>query len=121
MTKARASENTVPWALVAALFLIAALPTLGACGRVGALEQPAPLYGAKAKADYQAKKAAAAAAAKADKDADQPEPLAPDTPGLNAPSAGPDTLRDQPGPGMRSAPSAPAPAGVLPDPYNHPQ
>jgi len=94
---------------------------LGACGRVGTLEQPAPLYGAKAKADYQARKAAAAEKAKADRDDGEPEPLAPDTPGLNAPSTGPDTLRDQPAPGMHSQPNAPPPPGGLPDPYTRPQ
>jgi hypothetical protein len=94
---------------------------LGACGRVGTLEQPAPLYGAKAKAAYQAKKAAAATAAKNAKDDGEPEPLAPDTPGLNTRGAGPPTLRDQPAPGMPALPNAPGPGGVLPDPYTHPQ
>lgn len=103
------------------LTLGAALLMLCACGRVGPLEQPAPLYGAKAKADYQAKKAAAAAAAKAAKDDDQPEPLAPDTPGPNDGGSGIATLRSQPTPGARALPNAAPPAGVLPDPYNHPQ
>jgi hypothetical protein len=102
------------------LWLAASL-MLCACGKVGTLEQPAPLYGAKAKADYQAKKAAAAAAAKAGKDDGEPEPLAPDTPGLDPPNSGRATLRDQPAPGMRSLPNAPAPAGGLPDPYTRPQ
>lgn len=35
---------------------------LAGCGKTGALEQPPPLYGAKAKADYEAKKTAQAAA-----------------------------------------------------------
>lgn len=95
---------------------------LAGCGRVGALEQPAPLYGAKAKADYQAKKAAAAEAAKASKDEGRPEPLAPDTPGAPIGAAPPqDTLRAQPAPGMRPLPNAPPAQGALPDPYNHPQ
>jgi hypothetical protein len=33
---------------------------LSGCGKTGELEQPAPLYGAQAKADYQAKKKAEA-------------------------------------------------------------
>ena len=103
------------------LLSAAALLALTACGRVGALDQPAPLYGAKAKADYQAKKAAAAAA-KAPKGEGQPEPLAPDTPGAPAGAAPPqDTLRAQPAPGMRPLPNAPPAQGALPDPYNHPQ
>ena len=99
----------------------AALLALTACGRVGALEQPAPLYGEKAKAAYEAKKAADAAAAKAAKDEGQPEPLAPDTPAAAGPNAPLDTLRADPAPGMRPLPNAPAPQGALPDPYNHPQ
>lgn len=38
-----------------------AILMLAACGKVGQLEQPAPLWGAKAKADYEARRAAAAA------------------------------------------------------------
>jgi len=34
---------------------------LASCGKVETLDQPAPLWGAKAKADYQARKAAEAA------------------------------------------------------------
>jgi hypothetical protein len=44
---------------------LAAGALLVSCGRVGTLDQPAPLYGAKAKADFQARKAAQAAAAQA--------------------------------------------------------
>jgi hypothetical protein len=92
-----------------------------ACGRVGTLDQPAPLWGARAKADYQARKAADAARARADRDDGAPEPLDPSTPGPDASGPGPGTLRQQPAPGMRALPSAPAPSGVLPDPYTRPQ
>lgn len=97
--------------------------SLSACGRVGMLDQPAPLYGQKAKADYQTKKAAAAAAAaKAGqhKDNGEAEPLAPDTPGPDAPPAAVPNLRESPPPGSRPLPGAPEAPGVLPDPYNHP-
>jgi hypothetical protein len=97
------------------------LLALCACGRVGALDQPAPLYGEKAKAAYEARKAADAAAAKASKDDGEPEPLAPDTPGPNEGVERPDTLRARPAPGMLPSPNAPAPQGVLPDPYTRPQ
>lgn len=93
---------------------------LAACGKVGPLEQPAPLYGSKAKADYEAKKAAAAAAKTSNGD-ENPEPLAPDTPGPNNPGAVPNNLRADPAPGMPQLPNAPGPPGVLPDPYNRPQ
>jgi len=56
---------------LAAAFVAGAL--LVACGRVGTLEQPAPLYGAKAKADYQARKAAQAAAVEARRDRGLPD------------------------------------------------
>jgi len=52
---------------------LAAGALLVACGRVGTLEQPAPLYGAKAKAAYQARKAAQAAAAQARRDSGVPD------------------------------------------------
>jgi hypothetical protein len=100
---------------------LAAVLILAGCGRVGVLEQPAPLYGAKAKADYQARKAAAAAKAQTDKDDGKPEPLAPDTPGPDAPRGRPQTLRAQPIPGAASPPNAPGTGGVLPDPFNRPQ
>jgi predicted small lipoprotein YifL len=103
------------------LALGAAALVLAACGRVGPLDQPAPLYGAKAKADYRAKKAKEAAAAKASKDEGEPEPLAADTPGPDNPGAIRDNLRTNPAPGMPRLPNAPPPANVLPDPYNRPQ
>jgi hypothetical protein len=112
--------RTLAAAAAMPLALILALAT-GGCGRVGTLDQPAPLYGAKAKADYEARKAADAARAKAGKDADEPEPLAPDTPPISAPAGGPANLRVSPAPGMRPAPNAPGPQGVLPDPYARPQ
>jgi len=56
-----------------AAFVAGALLT--ACGRVGTLEQPAPLYGAKAKAEYQARQAAQAAAAKARRENGAPDPV----------------------------------------------
>ena len=118
MTQTTAIDT--PRALALGLIFAAALATLGACGRGGPLDQPAPLYGAKAKADYQARKAAAAAA-KADKDDGEPEPLAPDTPGPNVPSSSIPTLRADPTPGMPALPNASGPGGVLPDPLTHPQ
>lgn len=73
-----------------AVLLAAAAIGLSACGKVGELDRPAPLWGAKAKADYEAqKKADADAAAKKDA-ADRaqrgrPAPLPDDA----QPSAGP--------------------------------
>ncbi len=48
--------------------LVLASLAVSGCGKVGALEQPAPLYGEKAKAEYRARKAAEAAAAQEKRD-----------------------------------------------------
>jgi hypothetical protein len=80
---------------------------LGACGKVGQIDQPAPLYGDKAKADYQAKQAAAEA--KAAKKAGQPQHV-PD------PYTQPGTVLANPLPGAPPAPNAQPPQGVLPNP-----
>ena len=101
------------------IFGLAAVVGLAACGRVGALEQPAPLYGDKAKAQYQARKQAAAAAAQAKKDQDQVERLPPDKP--YDPNADPSPSRVLPIPGEPQTPNGPPPQGVLPDPINAPK
>jgi hypothetical protein len=102
--------------------LAPALLVLAGCGKVGALDQPAPLWGEKAKAEYRAQKAAEAADKAAAKDEGQPEPLAPDTPPPPSPAQrGPDTLRNAPGQGMRPLPDAPGPPGAQPDPFTGPR
>ncbi len=68
---------------------------LCACGKVGYLEQPAPLWGEKAKADFRAKQAAHAAASTSH-GAQTPEPL-------------PETL-EPPEPGAATPLTAPQPA-----------
>jgi hypothetical protein len=82
----------------ALIALAVGIATVGlcACGKVGYLEQSAPLWGEKAKADYKARQAAHAAAA-ASHDAGTvepvPETLEPPQPGaatpLTAPPAAP--------------------------------
>ncbi len=94
---------------------LAAALALGACGKVGALDQPAPLYGAKAKADYDARKQAAADKAQAKKDQDQIERLPTENP-----NADPSPSRLVPVTGEPPAPNAPSSPGVLPDPINQP-
>ena len=73
--------------LLAALF--ASGVALAGCGKMGSLDQPAPLFGAQAKADYDAKKRAEAdaqAKAKAKKhdnsEPDRPNPSDPNNPPL---------------------------------------
>lgn len=60
-----------------------ALVALAGCAKVGTLDRPAPLFGAKAKDDYQAQKAAEAAAKVKPADT-EPEPL-PEAPPLAPP------------------------------------
>ena len=102
----------------ALLFIAASALVLTACGKIGTLEQPAPLYGEKAKADYRARKAAETAAAQTKKDDSQIETLPTDK--RYDPNADPGPSRYQPIPGAPTAPNAPGPQGVLPDPFNHP-
>lgn len=100
------------------VFLLAAGFALAACGKVGALEQPAPLYGEKAKADYQAKKAAAEAKKQAKRDQDEIERLP--SGGRYDPNADPSPSRALPVVGQPGGPDPTPPPGVLPDPINNP-
>jgi len=93
---------------------------LSACGRVGPLDQPAPLYGAKAKAKYEAGKEAAAAAKARKDDNGEPESL-PRDPRDSDPNVDLQPPRSEPIQGQRPNPSGAPPAGALPDPFNHPQ
>ena len=102
---------------IAATVILSAAMALAGCGKIETLEQPAPLYGAKAKAEYQARKAAEAAAKAKKQDEGEPEVL-PDV--KYDPNADPGPQRFQPIPGANPAPNAPGPPGALPDPFNHP-
>ena len=57
--------------------LLASATALSACGKTGELQQPAPLFGAEAKADYDAKQAAEAEARAARRADPQPIPTDP--------------------------------------------
>ena len=61
--------------ILMALFVAAA--ALSACGKTGELQQPAPLFGAEARADYDAKQAADAEARAAKRADPQPIPTDP--------------------------------------------
>jgi hypothetical protein len=78
--------------MVALAASVVALASLGGCGKVGYLEQPAPLWGEKAKADFKAREADRNAAAKAAQGG-VPEPLsdsvAPPEPGAATPVPSP--------------------------------
>lgn len=106
--------------LAAAGVLIGALG-LGGCGRQGSLERPAPLFGAKAKAEYAAEKRRAARQARANRSADasgDPAPPAPDY-GQGKPDL--DPLRASPPPGSGNNPFYNSNSGgLLQDPVANP-
>jgi hypothetical protein len=97
--------------------ILAGALVLSGCGKVETLDQPAPLWGEKAKADYQARKAARAAAKTEKKDDGDPEVL-PDV--KYDPNADPGPQRLLPIPGTNPSPNDPGQPGVLPDPMNNP-
>ena len=100
-------------ARIALALVFAASVGLSACGKLGDLEQPAPLFGSKAKADYEAhKEEAARARARAASEPPPPNdeadsnaapltqaPYAPTLPGRNdtMPPQGPQGSLPQPG------------------------
>ena len=104
--------------LLACVVLVGAL-ALGACGKEGQLDRPAPLFGAKAKAEYRAQQAREAAARRAAKaTAGDPAPPPPDYQ-RGDPSL--DPMRASPVPGAPSTPfDHPNGGGALPDPFDNP-
>jgi hypothetical protein len=103
-------------ALLGAALLCAGLP---GCGKTGLLEQPAPLFGEQAKAQYAAQKkeeADAKARANAAKKAQPTGPIVDDPDSQPAPT-GP---YNPPNPDHRSDPLAHGPQGALPTPGTAP-
>jgi len=101
-----------PLTTAATALLVLGAMTLGGCGRQGVLQQPAPLFGDQARADYAARQAAKAAqnpaqaGAKAKPAADEPDPDAD-----NAPL----TRRDLQAPSQRNVPISKEPILGVPD------
>jgi hypothetical protein len=92
---------------------------LSGCGKTGLLEQPAPLFGEQAKAQYAAQKKAEAdakARANAAKKAQSATPIVDDPNSQPAPT-GP---YNPPNPQHRSDPLAHGPQGALPNPGTSP-
>jgi len=101
------------------LILFLSSTTLTGCGKTGLLEQPAPMFGAQAKANYSAQKQAEAdakARAAAAKKAQSNAPIVDDPDSQPAPT-GP---YNPPNPGHASDPFAPGPQGALPNPGTSP-
>jgi hypothetical protein len=84
---------------------------LGGCGKKGLLDQPAPLFGERAKADYAASKAAAGASSESKNTAPV---AAADKPDPNADNA-PPTTRDIKAPEQNNLPITQAPIAGAPN------
>ena len=108
--------------LLIASTALAALALAG-CGKQGNLDRPAPLIGARAKAQYRAERAAAArGAGEASTDSSATSQTngdySQDRDGAKDPALRP--LRSDPIPGATTDPFGGRTGGVLPDPYADP-
>jgi hypothetical protein len=104
---------TINPTLLAGVALIgAAALGLGGCGKKGLLDQPAPLFGERARQDYDAQRAGVGAA-KAGAAATRPTPAA-DQPDPNADNA-PVTSRDLKSPEQNNTPASQDPIAGVPD------
>jgi hypothetical protein len=97
--------------------------SLGACGKQGSLDRPAPLIGERAKAEYRAQRAAAArgageaspnSSATSQTNGDYSQP----SDGSKDPALKP--MRSDPIPGASPSPFSSSTGGLLPDPFNDP-
>jgi hypothetical protein len=105
---------------MASAALIGAVAMAG-CGKQGKLDQPAPLFGAKAQAEYKAEKEREIRQARANRRGDNsvPDPAPPAMDAGRDPAL--DPLRASPTPGAPPNPfNNSGPGGVLPDPYSNP-
>ena len=98
--------------LTGAMLAVVMAASLGGCGKKGLLDQPAPLFGERAKEDYAARQAGANAGSSESKNtapvaaADKPDP--------NADNA-PRTTRDIKAPEQNNLPITQAPIAGAPD------
>jgi len=103
------SRLTTRGALLAAAAITTAV-SLSGCGKIGVLQQPAPLFGERAKADYDARERARTAqnpnARTATPAADQADPDADNAPG---------TTRDVRDPAQNNVPASQQPVEGVPD------
>jgi hypothetical protein len=112
------SARPLTLALALAVTALSGL-SLAGCGKTGLLEQPAPLFGAQAKAQYAAQKKADAdqkARTSAAKKAQSTAPIVDDPDSQPLPN-GP---YNPPNPGHLSDPFAQGPQGALPKPGTSP-
>jgi predicted small lipoprotein YifL len=93
---------------------LAGMVLLAGCGKQGPLEQPRPLFGARAKAEYDAQKAQEA------RDEAQRAAQRPASSNQQAPDNTPATTRDLRDPNQRLAPASSAPIAGAPNPGGAP-
>jgi len=106
--------------LAAGAALIGAL-ALGACGKEGSLERPAPLFGAKAKSDFAAEKKREQQQALANRRGATNGDPAPPPPDYGQGDPALDPQRADPTPGAAPNPfSNPNAGGLFPDPAANP-
>jgi hypothetical protein len=91
-----------------------------ACGKQGDLERPAPMWGAKARAEYEAQKRQQADTKTREAQGNQIDTLPDEGPGSD-PYANPAPPRTQPIQGRQPSPLGEEQPGALPDPYARPQ
>ena len=98
--------------VIVALAGLSVIVALASCGKQADLQRPAPMWGAKAKADYAAQKRAQAD--KATNAAEANQAIAPQNPALQ-PYTDPGPVQATPIPGERTLPSGgPDPSGQGP-------
>jgi predicted small lipoprotein YifL len=95
--------------------LIALATALAACGKQGVLERPAPLFGTKARAEYEAEKAQ-----DAKDDAQRAQQRSGTTSSSSNSDNAPRTTRDVLDPGQRLSPASSAPIPGAPNPLGAP-
>jgi hypothetical protein len=92
--------------VIIALAGLSLIVALASCGKQATLQRPAPLWGARAKADYAAQKRAQAE--NATNAAEANKPIGPQSPALR-PYTDPAPISEVPIPGAPTSPGAPNP------------
>lgn len=112
---------SIPMSRLAACSVLVGALALGACGKLGSLDRPAPLFGSKAKADYAAEKKREQQQARANAAGANPGDPAPPPPDYGQGDPALDPTRASPVPGAAPNPfSNPNSGGLFQDPVANP-
>ena len=98
------------------LAILAGSALISGCGKQGVLEQPPPLFGSHARADYEATRAAEAAAAQKRTTSQNADGSAEQTQGEDSPP----TKRSIQDPAQKLTPASRAPVAGAPNPFGAP-